>query len=69
MATEKGYGLWFSKEEIPIVGLRTGGVKGINLKDDKLVSISNFDSKVDNYILFGGHSESFNPGRQPLRGP
>ena len=51
MATEKGYGLWFSKEEIPIVGLRTGGVKGINLKDDKLVSISNFDSNVDNYIL------------------
>ena len=44
VATSDGYGLWFDINEIPIVGLKTSGVKAINLKDDKVVSVSNFDN-------------------------
>ena len=36
--TENGYALKFSKEEIPLVGLKTSGVKGIKLTNDKVVS-------------------------------
>ena len=36
--TENGFALKFSKEEIPIVGLKTSGVKGIKLVNDKVVS-------------------------------
>ena len=50
IATEKGYGLWFDMNEVPIVGLKTGGVKAINLKDDTVNSVSNFDSKKIEYI-------------------
>ncbi len=42
VATNLGYGLWFDAKEIPIVGLKTSGVKSINLKDDKVVSVCNF---------------------------
>lgn len=51
MSTRNGYGLWFNKDEIPVAGLRTSGVKGINLKDDEVVSLSSFDKDTDNYIL------------------
>ena len=43
MATNNGYGLWYDINEVPIVGLKASGVKGINLKDDYVVSINNFD--------------------------
>ncbi|WP_223700021.1 DNA topoisomerase IV subunit A [Sutcliffiella deserti] len=33
LATRNGYGLWFSEEEINVVGPRAAGVKGINLKE------------------------------------
>lgn len=36
--TENGFALKFSKEEIPVVGLKTSGVKGIKLVNDKVVS-------------------------------
>ncbi|AQQ53080.1 DNA topoisomerase IV subunit A [Planococcus lenghuensis] len=39
MATRFGYGVRFQMEEVPVTGLRTAGVKGINLKDgDETVS-------------------------------
>lgn len=44
VATKEGYGLWFDINEIPLVGLKTSGVKSINLKDDQVVSINNFDN-------------------------
>ena len=50
VGTNKSYGLWYDVSEIPIVGLRTSGVKSINLKDDYVVSISNFDIKTSEYI-------------------
>ena len=30
VSTKKGYGLWYGKDEIPVIGLRTAGVKSIN---------------------------------------
>ena len=42
VATEQGFGLWFDIMDIPIVGLKTSGVKSINLKDDNVVSVNNF---------------------------
>ena len=43
IATRGGFGLWFDITDIPIVGLKTSGVKSINLKDDKVVSVNNFN--------------------------
>jgi len=37
LITNQGYGLWFSEEEISLVGVRAAGVKGINLKEDDFV--------------------------------
>ncbi len=42
ITTQHNYGLWFDASEIPVVGLRTSGVKSIKLKDDVVVGISNF---------------------------
>ena len=43
VATNSGYGLWYDINDIPIVGLRTSGVKSINLKNDYVVSVNNFN--------------------------
>lgn len=37
LMTHYGYALWFSEEEVSIVGARAAGVKGINLKDNDFV--------------------------------
>jgi len=50
VGTNKSYGLWYNISEIPIVGLRTSGVKSINLKDDFVVGVSNFNSESDEYL-------------------
>ena len=50
LVTDTGYALSFNSEEIPIVGVKASGVKGIKLKDDYLVSINNFDYTKDEYI-------------------
>ena len=50
VGTNKSYGLWYDVNEIPIVGLRTSGVKSINLKDDYVVNVSNFDTTSSEYI-------------------
>lgn len=54
LATHFGYGLWFSEEEINIVGLRAAGVKGINLKQgDFVVNGLTFsaDEEVQFYVI------------------
>lgn len=48
--TQKGYGLWFDIAEVPIVGLRTLGVKAINLKDDQVVGGTLFKTDQIDYI-------------------
>ena len=50
VATNKSSGLWYDASEIPVVGLRTSGVKSINLKGDYVVSVSNFDAEKDEYL-------------------
>ena len=50
VATEDAYGLWFEENEIPSVGLKASGVKSINLKSDKVVSVSNFDLLESEYV-------------------
>lgn len=54
LATHFGYGLWFSEEEINVVGLRAAGVKGINLKQgDFVVNGLTFsaDEEVQFYVI------------------
>lgn len=38
ITTKKGFALKFNKEEIPVVGLKTSGVKGIKLVDDEVTN-------------------------------
>ncbi len=50
VATLDAYGLWFDESEIPCVGVKASGVKSINLKGDKVVSVSNFDLEESEYV-------------------
>lgn len=50
ISTYGGYGLRYKLDEIPIVGLKTSGVKAINLKNDYVVNGEVFDSKVSEYL-------------------
>ena len=54
IATKKGYGLWYDRAEIPLIGLRTAGVKAINLKDDEIISGCTFDG-ISEYITVITH--------------
>ncbi len=44
IVTRNGYALHYRVDEIPIVGLKTSGVKAINLKDDIVLNAHVFDS-------------------------
>lgn len=50
LSTRNGYGLSFETDEIPITGIKSAGVKGINMKDDVLISVSNFDRQTAEYL-------------------
>ncbi|UOE92157.1 DNA topoisomerase IV subunit A [Alkalihalobacillus sp. LMS39] len=52
LATHTGYGLWFSEEEINVVGQRAAGVKGINLKAEDFVVNGHSFSLDDDVNLF-----------------
>ncbi len=43
LATHNGYGLAYETGEVPITGVRSSGVKAISLKNDFVVSFSQFD--------------------------
>ena len=51
IATSGNYGLWFDKEDIPVVGIKASGVKSIKLKNDIVVSINNFNPDKQEYLL------------------
>ncbi len=38
VVTKKGYGLWYSTDEVSVVGIRASGVRAIKLKDDEVAS-------------------------------
>lgn len=50
LTTNTGYGLSFKTEEIPVVGVKASGVKGMKLKDDYLVAINNFSYNENEFI-------------------
>ena len=50
MATNTGYGLSFKTDEIPVVGAKASGVKGMKLKDDYIVGVANFSYSVHEFI-------------------
>ncbi|WP_175989362.1 DNA topoisomerase IV subunit A [Bacillus sp. Marseille-Q1617] len=52
LATHLSYGLWFTEEEISIVGPRAAGVKGINLKDDDFVVSGKVITDPSNEFVF-----------------
>lgn len=50
LTTDSGYGLSFKTEEVPVVGVKASGVKGIKLKGDNLVSVNQYDPEKDEFI-------------------
>lgn len=50
MTTNTGYGLSFKTDEIPVVGAKASGVKGMKLKDDYIVGVANFSYSVHEFI-------------------
>lgn len=50
LATTSGYGLAFNIEEVPVVGVKASGVKAIKLKDDKLISVNEFNKEKDEFV-------------------
>ena len=51
ISTNGNYGLWFDKEDIPVVGIKASGVKAIKLKNDIVVSVNNFNPDKQEYLL------------------
>ena len=53
--SQTGYYLVFDSSEIPVVGIKASGVKGINLKDDILISGISFDESDEYINIFTNH--------------
>ena len=51
LSTTDSYGLWFSKTDVPMVGLKASGVKATSLKTDTVTNGSNFDHQLHDYLL------------------
>ena len=49
LVTENGYYLNFKSEEVPLVGSKASGVKGINLKEDYVKNMASFN-ELDEYL-------------------
>lgn len=49
--TKAGYGTLFSEEEVSILGVKAGGVKGINMRDDEVAFMHSFDPRVVQSLL------------------
>lgn len=52
LVSENGYYLNFKSEELPMVGAKASGVKGINLKEDKLASMTTYNEKQEYITIF-----------------
>ncbi|VWX38591.1 DNA topoisomerase IV subunit A [Exiguobacterium oxidotolerans] len=51
LATRNGFGLWFTEDDVPVVGVRAAGVKAINLKDDDVVAGAIAFTQAPNIVL------------------
>ncbi len=47
ITTRRGYGLWYGIDEVPVTGIKAGGVKAIALKDDQVVSAHLFQQTCE----------------------
>ncbi len=47
ITTHNGYGLWYETKEVPITGVKSGGVKAITLKNDTVVSGHLFNADME----------------------
>jgi topoisomerase IV subunit A len=52
LATSLSYGLWFTEEEVSVVGPRAAGVKGINLKEGDYVVSGKIVTNPDKEFVF-----------------
>ena len=52
IATNNGYALWYSVNEIPVVGLKASGVKSIKLDNDYVVSAEIFNKDSEYMTVF-----------------
>lgn len=52
LVTENGYYLNYNSSEVPVIGAKASGVKGINLKDDTLISMFSYDSSIEYVTIF-----------------
>ncbi len=50
--TENGYYLNFKTTELPLVGTKASGVKGINLKEDNLINIISYNDEIEYLTIF-----------------
>ena len=52
LTSKIGYATLYSEQEVSILGVKAGGIKGMNLKNDELVSMNVFDPlKPTSYVL------------------
>ena len=52
MVTKNGYYLNIASTDVPIVGAKASGVKGISLKEDELISMFSYDNNFEYVTLF-----------------
>lgn len=50
LSTNQAYGLVFAASDVPVVGVKASGVKGITLKGDEVVSLNSLDYHEDGYV-------------------
>jgi len=51
LTTQYGFGLWFTEEDVPVVGVRAAGVKAINLRDQDVVAGAIGFKQAPNIVL------------------
>lgn len=51
LTTQHGFGLWFTEDDVPVVGVRAAGVKAINLRDQDVVAGAIGFKQAPNIVL------------------
>lgn len=58
LTSKNGYVTLYTEQEVSILGIKAGGIKGINLKDDELISMNIFNPlRTDSYVLISDQPE------------
>lgn len=52
LTTKFGYALWYGIYEVPITGVKAGGVKAMTLKNDEIVGAHLFDGSIEYLTVF-----------------